>query len=623
MSGIVLALVSLDTPVVGLARLERLLELWPICEPQVEARYFSSYDRSGGNDDGFSGKYSSLYTDAKGENVIFDVEQPGCLYTLWFTSDSGGHGKLNFGKVRFYFDGEKTPRAEVDANDLFSGRVAPFLKPLVMDNYTSTGGYACYLPMPFSKGLRITTEKRCGFYNAFYHLHPAGTKITSWTGKEDSTKVRGQWESAMKGRPQGLAGKAEKITGLEWSKRGSGVVTRLAFTVDEAWTAEALTKSTLEIQVDGNPTVHMPLGSFFALPLGPASVRSLAVFVDEKKLVSLLPMPFWGKIHITLKTKASVKMEVSVGPNKYDLASAGHFCASWTGLVGTEKDADFEVAEVPEAGKAIGVAQCIEPPTPQDKGWWEGDLRVYVDHALSPAMHGTGHEDDFLGGWSNEFLSTPFTLPMHGEPYVGMIDRTSPYNAEVSLYRFFVGVPYGMGLRWSTEHGTENKHNYNYGGVLYYYVGGARYQPTDEVSLSDPISRDAHNVKFAQVSEVQELVSRFEGRWVGTEVTGSGYSSLGPVEFDLEIDPDNVGVKLRRRFDQFHGRQRARVIVDGKPVGMWYIAEENTVNRWAERDFFIPASFTQGKSTIHITIDPPASSPLFSHSSYSAFSLVP
>jgi hypothetical protein len=63
------------------------------------------------------------------------------------------------------------------------------------------------------------------------------------------------------------------------------------------------------------------------------------------------------------------------------------------------------------------------------------------------------------------------------------------------------------------------------------------------------------------------------------------------------------------------------VLVDGKEVGMWYTAEENTSCRWAERDFFIPAAFTKGKAKVHITIDPPPSSPLFSHARYTVLSL--
>ena len=40
------------------------------------AHYVSSYDRTGGNDDGFNGTYSALYTDEKGEHVVLDADGP-------------------------------------------------------------------------------------------------------------------------------------------------------------------------------------------------------------------------------------------------------------------------------------------------------------------------------------------------------------------------------------------------------------------------------------------------------------------------------------------------------------------------------------------------------------------
>ena len=61
------------------------LEQLPYLHANVLSRYVSSYDRSGGNDDGFRGTYSALYVDDNGEHVIFDEKGPGCVYNLWFT----------------------------------------------------------------------------------------------------------------------------------------------------------------------------------------------------------------------------------------------------------------------------------------------------------------------------------------------------------------------------------------------------------------------------------------------------------------------------------------------------------------------------------------------------------
>lgn len=70
------------------------IEDYPRLRTDVQAHYLSSYDRSGGNDDGFDGTYSAHYVDERGEHVIFDVKGPGTLYNLWFTSRVNGRSPL-------------------------------------------------------------------------------------------------------------------------------------------------------------------------------------------------------------------------------------------------------------------------------------------------------------------------------------------------------------------------------------------------------------------------------------------------------------------------------------------------------------------------------------------------
>jgi len=119
----------------------QFVEDYPRLRSDVQAHYLSSYDRSGGNDDGFDGTYSALYVDERGEHVIFDVKGPGTLYNLWFTSRVNGRSPLGWGRLKFYFDGEETPRVDMEADELFSGRHSPFKPPFVYHAFQSTGGY--------------------------------------------------------------------------------------------------------------------------------------------------------------------------------------------------------------------------------------------------------------------------------------------------------------------------------------------------------------------------------------------------------------------------------------------------------------------------------------------------
>jgi hypothetical protein len=77
-----------------------------------------------------------------------------------------GTAPLGFGRVRFYLDDAATPAATIDVDELFTGTTAAFPPSLVFDNHQSTGGYVSYVPIPFAKRLRITTDRRASFYSA-------------------------------------------------------------------------------------------------------------------------------------------------------------------------------------------------------------------------------------------------------------------------------------------------------------------------------------------------------------------------------------------------------------------------------------------------------------------------
>src|SRR5688572_14359830 len=104
----------------------------------------SSYDRTGGNDDGFSGKYSSIRKEAEGL-VIADLKGPGVINRIWTPTPEAD-------TVKFYFDGEKTPRISIPFINLFTGKTFPFVAPLCGNQL---GGFYSYLPIPYQKSLKI------------------------------------------------------------------------------------------------------------------------------------------------------------------------------------------------------------------------------------------------------------------------------------------------------------------------------------------------------------------------------------------------------------------------------------------------------------------------------------
>ena len=607
-----------------------LLDNWPLITPGVQSRTVSSYDRMGGNDDGFAGTYSTLYLLPSGEHVILDAFGPGRLNTLWFTSGDSGFGKLTLGKIRFYIDGEQIPRAEVDANELFSGRTVGFPPDLVFDNTISTGGYVSWVRVPFANRLIITTERQPFFYSAQYDSFPTGTDIRSWSvdQKDESwssvfASANAPWdEPGPNGQPP--AGLTE--VPLTYLSTGSGVIDAIVFQPAAPPSAADLRQAHIRLTWDDEqgPSVDAPMDMFFGSGLGETPVRSVAFRMAPGMYQNHFPMPFWKGFHMEI-VGLDGKVQLRISPQRFTVGRAGYFRAIFHDVPLTSQPDDFVYTSLSGAGKLAGTVLAVEPPNPaNDKRWWEGDLRSYADDRQSPDTHGTGHEDDYFGGWSNEYFSGPFSLPMHGEPKTEIFDRNGQYNGNVTMYRLWPGIPFLKQIDHSVEHGSGNSSAVHYSSLTFLY---SEPQPwlvqTDLLRVCDDSDRLAHAYSATKEGPRLSMISGFEGRFFQATVSACAASESGPTSFSVAVNPANAGVLLRRMFDQLRGPQQAMVTVDGQPVGTWYSVETNGVLRWAERDFFLPPQMTSGKSQLSIKIEPSGSEPpVWNAAEYRALSVV-
>lgn len=107
------------------------LELLPRYRTGSVVGMVSSHDRTGGNDDGFSGRHSYIRKEGERRLVLADLKGPGVIHRIWTPTPTDD-------PVAFYFDGEKTPRLRLPFADLFSGKVFPFRRPIVGNE---AGGY--------------------------------------------------------------------------------------------------------------------------------------------------------------------------------------------------------------------------------------------------------------------------------------------------------------------------------------------------------------------------------------------------------------------------------------------------------------------------------------------------
>lgn len=614
-------------PARGIWDLDSLATLRPL----VQAGYFSSYDRRGANDDGFEGTWSSLYQLPTGEHAIVDLRGPGCLYTLWFTGPDGGYS-LPWGKIRFYLDDDPKPRVEADGTALFSGDVEGFPQPLVANSFISTGGNVSHVPIPFEKRLLITTEGRAGFYNAYYHLYPPGTVVKSWTGPEDLSRAVNAWNAAgshphrssaverICGRVSIEGGRnAEKLVELA-SIDGPGVIQGVRINPSGPLSAFVLNNTWLRIWWDGeeSPSVDVPLGPFFGSGLGEASVRSLPIGMSPSGTYYCdIRMPFRKSARLALESRhhepvGEVYCELDVSRSAEDRQGgpAMQFRARWNREWPASKGRDFLILdEAGGQGVYLGHTLIVEPYSPDNKQWWEGDLRIWTDHRRHPILQGTGHEDELLGGWSSRWLRGPYSLPLHGLPAVKLFAERadSQWNGAMSGYRFFAGgIPYRDGIRVSTEHGMNNVVVTNYAAVAYYYHSPAAGMVlSDAIDIADDEARRAHEY-VASGGKACELAGQYDAE----EAFGAaglfmrkGMRGQAVESFMLEIDKRNAGVLLRRVYHQSAGKHAAKLFVDGKPVQLVASPESFQLDRWREQDIVLPASVTKGHDRLDIRFE--------------------
>ncbi|MBP7461312.1 MAG: DUF2961 domain-containing protein [Candidatus Delongbacteria bacterium] len=122
----------------------------------------SSYDRSGGNHD-----YQGIYPNQT--LVLAELDGPGIIRRIWMTLSSPDSHYLRKVLIRAYWDDEPEPSIEVPLGDFFGTGMAychyetPYLG-------MSSGGFYCYLPMPFRHKARLEIVNQTdGTIPSFYY----------------------------------------------------------------------------------------------------------------------------------------------------------------------------------------------------------------------------------------------------------------------------------------------------------------------------------------------------------------------------------------------------------------------------------------------------------------------
>jgi hypothetical protein len=107
-------------------------------------------------------------------SVMAKIDGPGCIYRVWSANPSG--------TIKFYFDGEATPRIDCTFQSMLQGSYSPFAPPLSRLSGSYGDGW-CYFPIPFSQSCRVEVSGAGSglFYQIQYHTYPAGTQVTTFS----------------------------------------------------------------------------------------------------------------------------------------------------------------------------------------------------------------------------------------------------------------------------------------------------------------------------------------------------------------------------------------------------------------------------------------------------------
>lgn len=445
-------------------------------------RMESSYDRTGGNDDGFDGTYSFIRKEGE-DLVLADYKGPGVINRIWTPTP-------NDSMLEFYFDGEKTPRLTLKFIDLFSGKVFPFVRPVVGNE---VGGYYCYLPLTFQKSCKVVYKgKKMEFYQLQYRPYPKGTKVKTFTPdlndaeKKELQAVVDLWEK--RATPDKLVDTSaykvatEQITLTPGSEQTFFSTTRggriMGIELEAGTALNGFNKDVLlqaKWDDDQGYAINAPLADYFGYAFGRPSMQSIIHGSFAGTLYSYYPMPFQKKANLKLvyeKRAGIAQPQISMTARVYYLdepqnpREEGRFYSIWRREKDTTIGEPYLLFDHQGKGHYAGIIQIAQGKRAGMTLFFEGDDVTTIDGEMT--MHGTGSEDYYNGGWYAQLnrWDSGVSLPIHGSLDYAL------HMARTGAYRIFLSdkVSFEKSLNVTIEHGPEgNKEESDYTSVAFYY----------------------------------------------------------------------------------------------------------------------------------------------------------
>lgn len=472
-------------PARGLEDLLRLEHL-PAFKTGRTVAMFSSYDRTGGNDDGFSGTHSFLRKEGD-RLVIAEMKGPGSIDRIWTPTPTDD-------LVEFFFDDEPEPRLSVRFRDLFSGEQFPFVRPVVG---MGAGGFYSYVPLTYQKSCKVTIKApMTRFYQINYSTYASDAGVETF----DPSKREAVERELQR------AGEILSATGADISRHvapADAKITNSAFsqtlqpggrvdlyqsdapgrivgiTLAPARALAGLGRDVLlNVYYDGatDTSFSCPAGDFFGFSFGQPATRSLMLGTHADTCYAYWPMPYAKSIRIELASENPQAAAIAVhGEIKHAdrprTSEEGQFFAVWNRENPTQPGKPYTFIDTRGKGHLVGVIQQAQGNEPGGVPlFFEGDDQTTIDGKL--VIHGTGSEDFYNGGWYDVpgQWEDRVTLPLSGAlEYKRYLGRTGGY-------RLLLADPYPFetSIRSTIEHGpTDNAMVTDYASVTYLYADAA------------------------------------------------------------------------------------------------------------------------------------------------------
>ena len=446
----------------------------PLLPTGSHTRQTSSWDRSGGNDDGFSGRSSCLRLDTDG-CVVAEARGAGQVESIWSTRDGGDVRRT--GRIRVDLDGVRVLDAPLQ--DVVDGRLgAPWTYPLVANADQSSGGVTIKVPMPHRRSMKISTDHVPYFVHVTHRLVDDPGAVPVFDPHDRAEDVLAQLRGAGLGPPGGTArpeaterrtigpvppGAAAVLSRVD----RAGSISQVRLRLDPSADDTTLRDVRLRMTFDGHRTVDAPLAEFFGIGFGTPTVRSLFFAAEPAPggwYSSWWPMPHARSALLELVNGSTAplpgaQVEVTDVPDpavtdQLGSGRAGYFAVD-TRAGPTTPGAPWTLTAVQGRGKLVGATATLSAsgPTPgwsDPRAYLEGDEVITADGG--EPLHGTGTEDFAEAGWY--FNRGPFSAPLSGAPAHARADAGCPISCD-ALYRVLLGdaVRYDRSLAFTLEHG--------------------------------------------------------------------------------------------------------------------------------------------------------------------------